>query len=438
MPLKPSAAMALALVLGTSGPAPAQPQSTIPPEEARAVFATAQSLCEADAGALWGMTLCGPIMLADPGTRAIVTSHPDGEGRLEPRAGLHAGRLPDDQNIANTALDWAGVRWTQLVWPLHGDPVQQPMVLMHEAFHRVQPALGIAGGEAGDNAHLDTVDGRWLMQLEWRALAAALQAGDAEARARAIADALAFRDARHQRFPGAAASERALMLNEGLAEYTGVRLGSGSEGAAQAAALAALEARGGDASFVRSFAAASGPAYGLLLDRVRPSWRTDVVASEPAALIARASSASSAGASGLPARAARYGGPALREAEDARERQREGERAAYRARFVDAPVLRIALRQMKVQFRPTDLVPLDPHGTVYPTMRITDAWGVLEVDGGALLAKDWKTVTVPAPADAGTKVMAGDGWTLQLADGWRIVSGERAGDFALEQAVLPR
>src|SRR5262249_39556581 len=69
-------------------------------------------------------------------------------------------------------------------------------------------------------------------------------------------------------------SENALELNEGLAEYTGVKLSS--ESMAEFAMLADTklrEALSNDSNFVRSFAYISGPAYGYLLDARSPNWR---------------------------------------------------------------------------------------------------------------------------------------------------------------------
>ncbi len=34
---------------------------------------------------------------------------------------------------------------------------------------------------------------------------------------------------------------------------------------------------------------------------------------------------------------------------------------------------------------------------VYPTMRITDSWGVLEASNGALVKSDWSAVVVTEP-----------------------------------------
>ena len=126
------------------------------------------------------------------------------------------------------------------------------------------------------------------MRLEWRALARALRESG-EPRALAIREALAFRQARHARFPDRVESERALDINEGLASYTQAVLPAQSEADAIASALDELTAAEGGESFVRTFAYASGPAYGLLLDAASPGWTRKVRASDdPAALLMRA------------------------------------------------------------------------------------------------------------------------------------------------------
>src|SRR5580765_9087138 len=81
-------------------------------------------------------------------------------------------------------------------------------VMLHGLFHRIQPELGFwTGTDDGFNEHLDTLEGRVWMQLEWRALRRALASSGSD-RAEAIADALAFRRARRRLFPGAADNER--------------------------------------------------------------------------------------------------------------------------------------------------------------------------------------------------------------------------------------
>jgi hypothetical protein len=131
------------------------------------------------------------------------------------------------------------------------------------------------------NDHLDTLEGRYLLQLEWRALAAALRCKTQPACQQAVSDALVFRSARYQLFPSAAAQEKSLELNEGVAEYTGVSLGNKTHASQVQAALFDLSVHIGDQTFVRSFAYATGPAYGLLLDKYLPGWKQQLRNGQP-------------------------------------------------------------------------------------------------------------------------------------------------------------
>jgi hypothetical protein len=400
----------------------------IPLAAARGHFAEAAQLCAADGGKLWGVPLCGPMMFVEPASRTVVANRPDAEGMLREHDGLYVGQLPAGETIANTAFTWSGVRWIQLAWPLPEDPGVRAVLLMHESFHGAQGSGRLPPAREADNAHLDSLEGRYLLQLEWRALSRALEAGTSSRSRAALHDALLFRARRHALFPGAANAERALELNEGLAEYTGIRLGlaeSHVEAAQRSLARHAL-----DPSFVRSFAYATGPAYGLLLDRWSPGWRRASLEGFEQRLASTAGRVEP-GATPVDARAADYDGARLRAAEVERDRARRELLARNHARFVDGPVLVLAFRRMKIQFDPRNLVPLPPEGTVYPTLRVTDEWGVLDVTGGALLAADWKAVRVPVPAQDEGATIQGPGWTLELNEGWKLVPGARAGDLAV-------
>src|SRR5581483_8805890 len=134
-----------------------------------------------------------------------------------------------------------------------------------ESFHRIAPRLGFGGGHEGGNAHLDTMEGRYWMRLEWRALAAALR-GDPGA----VQDALAFRARRRQLFPNAAAEERDLEIREGLAEYTGTALAEPDLSKRIPHLIEQLRDAEKSPSFVRSFAYVSGPAWGALVEKRDP------------------------------------------------------------------------------------------------------------------------------------------------------------------------
>jgi hypothetical protein len=111
--------------------------------------------------------------------------------------------------------------------------------MLHGLFHHIQPELKLMPSD-GFNEHLDTLEGRVWMQLEWRALRRALESSGSD-RIEAIADALAFRRERRRLFPRAADNERRDEIREGLASYTGVAAWADSPADARRAAAVAAD-----------------------------------------------------------------------------------------------------------------------------------------------------------------------------------------------------
>ncbi|MGO4701306.1 hypothetical protein [Dyella sp. 2RAB6] len=425
-------ALCLSWTLATAAEAP-----PFEPAQAKAWFGEMQRQCQADGGKLWGASLCGPIMLVEPSSRRVIANQADTQGLLQAEQGVFTGHLPDDVSFANSSLDWAGVRWAQMGWPLPADAGQRRVLMAHESFHRIQPQVGLEPPRELTNDHLDSLQGRYLMQLEWRALAKAVAATDHKTRRSHAEDALLFRAARYRQFPAAAQSERSLERNEGLAEYTGIAIGAISPAERTALTAGDLVSHVSAPSFVRSFAYATGPGYGLLLDRYLPAWRQRIKTPDTGLSDLLASALGTKNANPTDAdvqrRAAAYDGPALLATEQAREQRHQQDIARYKALLVDGPRLVLPLHEPKVMFNPSTLVPLGEAGTVYPTIKVLSDWGAIEVSAGALLAPDWKHlyVAVPDPQAARKGSIAGPGWTLKLNDGWRIDAGERPGDMVL-------
>jgi hypothetical protein len=411
--------------LGGASPARGQAVDTLAASAAVAAF---EANCRAVGEALWGRSLCGPLVLVHAPTRAALTSRPDPAGTFSPVAGVYAGRLPDGMPMANTAVEWGGERWAMVLLPLSADLRARYALLAHESFHRAQPELGFELTDPS-SAHLDERDGRIWLRLELRALARALETSG-EVATRAAVDALVFRGHRHALYPGADTLEAMLELSEGLAEYTGVRYAAmvlGDDVAWTARATREFENR---PSFVRSFAYATGPALGLLLDRLEPGWRSRVHRRGPAALLADAlladalvgAAVPTVGEAELHERAFAYGLADVAAEEAERAARLAARLADIRRRLVDGPSLLLRQSNLNAMFNPNELVPVPGEGTYYPTGSFRAVWGRLDVrEGGALVSQDWTALRLSA-ADLRVEghVVHGPGWTLELADGWSI------------------
>jgi len=366
---------------------------------ARYAQAELQAMCDRDGGRLWGRPVCGPIVFAEHGTREAVQI---ADGIATPT------RVPDSIGIANTAVEWDGKRWTMVVWPLPRGTVARRALLGHESFHGLQKDLGLPMASPA-NAHLDTAEGRYWMRMEWRALARALATG----RGDAVADALTFRAKRRALTAGAAAEERALEMNEGLAEHTGYALAVPYVRERIPALVKKLAEAEKSETYARSFAYTSGPAWGALLEMRDPRWTRRVKATDDFGKLIRVRPHAEA-------RTSEYGGEAVLAEEQARATRKRELMARMQATFIDGPVLTIPLVNMQFTFDPNNVQPFGEHGSVYETLEVRDAWGKIVVTkGGALITSDFQKLIVPA---------GGDGYELTLNEGWKVVAGTREGD----------
>ena len=412
VPASCTAMLAYALI----GP-PAPVAAQVDQQRAQEFFKECRALYERDGGRLWGVSFWAPMVIGDARTQTFATSQPPPDA---PR--------PKLIGLVNGPVEWGDTMWSAATWDTIANwPARRRGELcIHESFHIVQPKL-VLNGPAGANEHLDSVEGRYWLRLEWRALARALRESG-ESRAQAVREALAFRHARHTRYPDKVESERALYITEGFASYTQTVLAAESEADAIVRALELLAGAEEGESFVRTFTYTSGPAYGLLLDAASPGWpRTARGSDDPPAMLMRA-----LGVQPVPdvgAASARYGGVALRATEEQREQKRQARIAELRQRFVDGPVFVITGGGSGMSDSRGAVVVPDV-GTVYfHTYRLSGAWGALEADKGVLEASDGGMRRLPAPVWRDVATISGDGWTFKAAPGWVIRQGPRPGDY---------
>lgn len=305
------------------------------------------------------------MVIGDARTQTFVTSQPPPEAPRPKIIGLLNGPIQWGDTM------WAAMSWDTMVnWP----PRTRGEAFLHESFHVVQRSKGIAVPDPArigpntrsENEHLDAVDGRYWLRLEWRALARALRESG-EPRAQAVREALAFRQARLTRYPDHVVSEYVYDITEGLASYTQTVLAAPSTADAIARALELLAGAEDGESFVRTYAYTSGPAYGLLLDAASPGWpRRMTVGDEPAVLLMRA----------------------------------------------------LAIQPVA-----------DAETIYFGPYRMSGPWGTLEADKGVLITSDGRVRRLPAPVGGDGTTISGDGWTFKAAAGWVIREGARKGDY---------
>lgn len=394
----------------------------IDPQRADAYFREAKALCERDGGRLWGVSLCGPMVFGDARTRTIVTSGP--RPAVEP---------PRIIGLTNAPVAWGDSTWAAYMWDFTvslPDARVRHEFMLHELFHRIQNGLGLVplGGPArAGNEHLDTVEGRVWLRLEWRALAQALIVSGAD-RIRAVRDAAAFRSARRALAPTAAESERGEEIREGLAQYTGTVVAASSRAEAVASAVLHLVGAEGHETFLQQ-AYTTGVAYAMLLDDASPGWRRRVRGdSDLGRMLAAALSI--APTPDMAAASARYGGPDLRVTERTRAERREAVVRDLRKRFVEDPILLVPARG-GASFNAVGAVPIPGAGTVYFSRYATSSeWGTLDATQGVLVRGDGAR-QLAGPFRIEGLTISGDGWTVTVGEGWAVRPGPRPEDRQL-------
>ncbi len=385
--------------------------------------------------ALWNKNLYGALLLVDPGSRKLWANEPDSAGLLKKEGSIYTGQLPAEVNIANTAVPWSGKRWAMVMLPLPANKADRIQLLAHELFHRVQPAIGFKLNTP-DNDHLDKMEGRLYLRLELEALKAALMAQNTQSRKENLKNAFLFRHYRHSLYPAADSTENLLELNEGIAEYTGLMMSGRNKGEIKKHLLQQQQAFLKNPTYVRSFAYQTIPAWGYLLAQENRQWNKQISSQtrlSPYFQKAFGIKLPVNVAEAVKHAANQYGGKQLLAEEKERDLRLQQQLQEYTRRFVEEPHLEIPFENMSISFNPGNLVPLPGKGTVYPNLRVSDAWGILTVEEGALISQDWSSVILDQPNQLAPEKISGKGWSLQLKAGYQVVQDKVSRQYILKK-----
>ncbi|WP_281323042.1 hypothetical protein [Flavobacterium aestivum] len=386
---------------------------------------------------LWSTDLYEPILLVDPNSRKVFANYPDTASTLKQDGKIYSGILPNKINISNTAIDWNGKRWAMIMLPLPTNKQDRLNLLAHELFHVNQPSLGFELFNT-ENNHLDQRDGRIYLRLELEALKKAIEGTNKKERKAHLTNAMIFRKYRHLLYPGADITENSLELNEGIAEYTGFVISERNVKQSTEHFIESINTFLSNPTFVRSFAYQTIPVYGYLLDPIKKGWNREITiktnltdyfvkmfdVSLPTDLKKTADLILN-----------QYNGETIISEEKTREEKIAKLIAEYKSKFVTQPHFELKIEKMNVSFDPRNILPLEGKGTVYPNIRVTDNWGILEVKNGALMSSNWDKISTSIPLKDDGKIINGDGWTLELKDGYSVIKNENTGNYILTKKI---
>ncbi|MET3036694.1 hypothetical protein ABXT08_11360 [Chryseobacterium sp. NRRL B-14859] len=371
---------------------------------------------------LWNKDLYNAMLFVEPQTRKVFANEPDSLGSLKADQNMYSGVLPDKINIANTSMEWNGKRWAMVMLPLPANKQNRINLLAHELFHSAQPSLGFTLNNP-DNNHLDKMEGRMYLRLELEALKKSLLSSSEKEMKRHLTNALTFRKYRHTFYKGSDITENELELNEGIAEFTGVIISNRNKKQTVTFLVDGINSFFNNPTFVRSFAYHTIPVYGYLLYNQDKNWNKKITSTTNlTGYLINAFHIS------IPADLEKavkdnmkeYNGLLITREEIQRDEKIKKIIADYKLKFIEQPHFEIRFEKMNVSFDPRNIIPIEDKGTVYPNMKLTDSWGILNVEKGALMSPNWDKISITNPVSIEGKKITGDGWTLDLTDGYSV------------------
>jgi len=385
---------------------------------------------------LWGLNVYGPVLLVNPVTRQVYANQADGAGVLRADGLIFSGTLPSQVVLANASIGWNGNRWAMVLLPFLSKTSKEDRIqlLTHELFHRSQTALHFTLRERSNN-HLDQKDGRIALRLEMEALKKAIQTDEVNEMKVHLRNAFVFRKYRYMVYPGSDTTENLSELNEGLAEYSGLIMSGRSHQEVANRLVQKIDDLATGGSFVRTFAYRTVPVYGYLLRTHNNTWNKQITSETNLTdyFIKQFSLV-------LPVdvtKAFQEIGQAYKlKTIESEETQRDAAKkqliSQYKDKFITQPHFEIVFEKKSTSFDSRNLTPLEGYGTVYPTITVSDNWGLLTVRNvGGLMSLNRDKITVTAPLTMEGNRIGGEGWTLELNSNYQVQKDKTTGNYTL-------
>ena len=135
-------------------------------------FKEIETICNKDNGELWGTNLWSPILVINKDTRKIIANEPDNAGLLQKKGDCYIGKFPENKIIANSITYFGDKLWTMVAYPLPTKKNYRNELFIHEMFHYFQESSNLE--YRYDNTHIDKMQARIYLKLEWSALEKAI------------------------------------------------------------------------------------------------------------------------------------------------------------------------------------------------------------------------------------------------------------------------
>ncbi len=358
---------------------------------------------------LWNISLNAPVLIINPSENKMYFTAIE-NGKVSPfKAEEWNNKVPP----ANSFFDYAGKRYVTIIYAaLRNAPCEQRInLLCHEIFHTYQKSLGIEN-QSSVNRHMDEVQGRTLLQMEMKALQQALS-GDSGS----LRDALYIRTYRQSIYPDN--NEDLYELNEGLAEYTGVKLSMKDAGEYIKNRLNYDITKG----YTNAFGYFTGSAYAILLDTIYPQWRYDKDLTKGLIYLIKKEKPEyriTIEKKELDKLFAKYE-YALRLKKEKEELDSFGDMEKFRE-LLKPSTSKLCLPNQRLSFtyNPNDRVITLDDAVLLRNMTIRGDWGQLTVKSGLIRKNNWSAFYLLPPSTVSSEAVSGDDYEIKLNPGWKV------------------
>lgn len=370
---------------------------------------------------IWGIDLYGPMMFINPDSRKVYANKQDKYYSFVKEKDLYTGYLPFEYNIANTSFVYADEVWTSVVLTKNASPVDRNRLVVHELWHSKQNELGIYPCMS-KNYHLDDIEGCVLLKLEILSLYAALLETNKNNVKNHLENALFIRDKRQTIYPDN--NENVFECHEGLAEYTAVKsmlylYGNEYKNTFLEKMLSILNEK----SLSNSFAYTTGPAYGLILDEIYPSWRELVVSGQTLTDVVRTylnripDSIINNNEKNIENIINLYDANELVVQWRNEKQDMINKANKMKDKFINNDLLYISNNNISFSFNPQEgIVQYGDSAVIYKTMRLSGDFGIIDVFDGVMVSNNWKYFIIPYGHSDKTK-----SYTLDLTNGYQVI-----------------
>ncbi len=365
---------------------------------------------EKDNSNLWGISFNVPMIVA---TLDYIVTNREIEGFIKYK-NIYYGKTDEVKPGMHGTISWKERKWAFYTYSHNDFEIKKKRLdlLFHEAFHYIQSLIDLEGAWS-QCKHLNSFNARVLLKLEYEAL---LKAFKEENFKIYLIDAIAFRAYRYFLYPNAYVEEQKIEMQEGLAQYTGLKLCgySGNE---------IYDLLQNKMTYnPQTFGYYSGAIYSFILDKSNKAWQKEIRKNDNFLYFTQKIFDLN-----LPENLKihiervrnRYNWKQISTIEKDKAQEIRRKEKKYIKMFFKKPIVKISRELCKgFGFSSSIIFPIEK-GKIFNGVSCESNWGKLVAIDEIYISDDF--VYLPTPFIINGKQINGNGWVLYLNDKWTII-----------------